>query len=189
MKKLPLLLTLLLATPLATAGQVCGGAPPRAPAGLTLEKPDWAPIHAIFFGSGGGGGASGPAIHPTPTSRGPSVYPQPGNYLRYSSRGAGGGGSNTQGADLWRRATVRLTNDGPRTVKRVWMEFVFQDPSTGEESLRVRHASRKRLSPGKTFIHIKTVKTTQQTRRGDGARMCVELREVTYSDGTVWRPS
>ena len=189
MKKLLLLLTLLLATPLATAGQVCGGAPPRAPAGLTLAKPDWAPIRATFFGGGyGGGGASGPAIHPTPTSRGPSVYPQPGNYLRYPSRGGGGGG-NTPGDDLWRRATVRLTNDGPLAVKRVRMEFVFQDASTGAELLRVRHASRKRLGPGKTFLHIKTVKTTQQTRRGDGARMCVELREVTYSDGTVWRTS
>ena len=186
MKKLPLLLTLLLASPLAVAAQTSGGPPPQAPAGLALEKPEWAPVHATFFGGGFGGGASGPAIHPTPTSRAPSAYPQPGNYLRYSSR-ATGGGNYTQGDDLWRRATVRMTNHGTRAVKRVRMEFVFQDPSTGEELLRVRHASKKRLGPGKTFLHQKTVRTSRQTRRGDGAALSVRLTEVRYADGTVWR--
>ena len=181
-----LTLVLLAATPLAVAAQSSGGAPPQAPPGLSLEKPNWELVPVYFFWNGSGGD-SGP-IHPTPTSRGPSIYPQPGNFLSYRSRGGGGGSSLTWGDALWRRATVRMTNSGPRTVKRVRMEFVFNDPSTGEELLRIRHASIKRLRPGKSFLHQKTVKASQSTRRGDGATIRVELTEVRYADGTVWRP-
>ena len=182
-----LTLVLLAATPLAVAAQSSGGAPPQAPPGLTLEKPNWELVHVYFFGNGSGGD-SGP-IHPTPTSRGPSIYPQPGNFLRYSSGRRGGGRDNpSQGDALWRRATVRMTNNGARSVKRVEMEFVFNDTSTGEELLRIRHASIKRLRPGKSFLHQKTVKASQSTRRGDGATLRVELTEVRYADGTVWRP-
>jgi hypothetical protein len=174
--RVTLFLLLLAATPCAASAQTVGGAPP-APAGLILEKPEWAVIHAIFFGTGGGGGPSGPAIHPTPG---------PGNQLNYSPN-YGGGSTLTTGADLWRRATVRMTNAGPLVVKSVTMNFVFIDPATGAEVLRVRHRSRKRLSAGKTFLHQKTVKRSQRTRRGDGALMSVELTEVVYADGTVWR--
>jgi hypothetical protein len=172
-------LLLLAAASLVAAAQTGGGAPP-APAGLTLEKPEWGVIHATFYGTGGGGGPSGPAIHPRP---------MPGNQLSYSSSYRGGGvfGPST-GEDLWRRATVRMTNAGTRSVKLVRMDFVFQDPVTGEELLRIRHASRKRLRPGKTFLHQKTVRRSPLTRRGDGARMSVELTEVVYADGSVWRP-
>ena len=175
--RIVLSLLLLAAAPFAAAAQTVGGAPP-APAGLTLEKPEWAVIHAIFFGTGGGGGPSGPAIHPNP---------MPGNQLAHSPN-YGGGSTLTTGEDLWRRATVRMTNAGTRSVKLVRMVFVFHDPATGEELLRIRHASRKRLRPGKTFLHQKTVRRNALTRRGDGARVSVELTEATYADGSVWRP-
>lgn len=180
-----LFLLLLAAAPAAASAQVSA----NTPAGLKLEGAEWEPIRPVIFlglGGGGGGGASGPAVHPTATSSALSVAPSGGHNLSYPAAGTGGGGSGSY-KDIFRRATVRMTNAGPLAVKRVQMYFVFQDPQTGEEVLRIRHASRKRLRPGKTFLHQKTVKTSPRMRRGDGARLRVELAEVVYADGTVWR--
>ena len=178
--KVVLSLLLLAAAPLVAAAQTAGGAPP-APPGLTLEKPEWKVIPVYFVGTGGDGGPSGPAIHPNP---------RPGNRLSYprgySYRGGSVSGPST-GEDLWRRAIVRMTNTGTRSVKLVRMDFVFEDKVTGAELLRIRHASKKRLRPGKTFLHQKTVRRSPLTRRGDGARIRVELAEVVYADGTVWK--
>ncbi|HEX7956181.1 MAG TPA: hypothetical protein VF508_04515 [Pyrinomonadaceae bacterium] len=169
-------LLLLAAAPLAASAQTSRDVRPATPPGLTLAEPDWAPVYAVFFGTGGGG-ASGPAVHPRPL---------PGNELSYPAPGWGGG--VTKGDGIWRRATVRMTNSGPLAVKLVRMDFVFRDPATGAELMRIRHASKMRLRPGKTFLHQKTVKRSQRTRRGDGARVSVELKEVVYADGSVWTP-
>jgi hypothetical protein len=117
---------------------------------------------------------SGPrGHHPTPFS---------GNRLRPGS----GGGSARDG--VWRLADVWLTNTGAVAVKSVRLDFVFRDAANGAELLRLSRRNGKRLKPGQTLYYDKVVKRSKRTRRGDGARMSVELTEVVYADGSVWRP-
>ena len=79
-----------------------------------------------------------------------------------------------------------LTNAGAKEIRRVQFDFVFTDPQTGAEVLRIAVRSPKRLRAGQTRLFRKEVKASQANRRGDGARLGVEIREVVYADGSVW---
>lgn len=180
--KVFLSLVLLAAAPLAAAAQSAGNTRP-APPGLVVEESEWFRDHPTFFTPGigwtGPSGASGPAIHPTP---------KPGNVLSYPRPGTGGGGSPVQGPDAtWRRAQVKLKNAGALAIKKVQMDFVFNDPKTGEELLRLPYSSRQRLKPGRSNFYYMTMNRSKRTRRGDGARMSVEFTKVVYADGSTWK--
>jgi hypothetical protein len=101
-------------------------------------------------------------------------------------RAFGGGRSSFPS---WRAASVELTNAGAKEVKSVRLDFVFKDAPGGAEVLRLSLHARKRLRAGETKIVRKTVKGTATNRRGDGAHLSVEVREIVYTDGTAWRPS
>ena len=178
--KVLLSLVLLAAAPLAAAAQTADNTRPTPP-GLVVEESEWFLDHPRFFGytmgDRSGGGASGPTIHP---------IPRPGNSLSYSS-GTGGGGNPFSGPDAtWRRAQVRLKNAGAVAVKKVQLDFVFNDPKTGEELLRLPYSSRRRLKPGRSNVYTTMMNRTKRTRRGDGARMSVEFTKVVYADGSTW---
>ena len=81
-----------------------------------------------------------------------------------------------------------LTNGGAKEIRRVQFDFVFTDPQTGAEVLRLSVRSPKRLRAGRTRPYRKEVGVTKTNLRGDGARLSVEFKEVVYADGSVWRP-
>lgn len=87
----------------------------------------------------------------------------------------------------WRAASVELTNAGAREVKRISLDFVFRDAPGGGEVLRLPLRAGRRLRAGERAVLKKTVKGTARHRRGDGAHLAVEIREVVYADGTLWR--
>ena len=186
MRRVLSLLTLLLAAAFAaqaqTAGQTAAGARPSPP-GLDVSQPSWLNINPAPLGGGfgtpvTGGGYPRALHHPTPL---------PGNRLSYRGGAVAGQSSQPSASDgMWRGSFVRVTNTGAVAVKSVRMEFVFTDPADGAEVLRVSHRSKKRLKPGDDYEYRKTVRRNARTRRGDGARMSVELTEVVYADGTVW---
>ena len=154
------------------------------PPQLKAEQVSWEPIYPSFdggnmFGQGGGGGRGG-RTHPTPL---------PGNRLSYRSSGPAGASSGRQfGSDaIWWRAAARITNDTPTTIKSIRMAFVFTDANTGAEVLRIMHRSKKRLKSGKSYLYHKTVKSSRAVRNAKGAQLRIEITEVVYRDGTVWR--
>ena len=169
-------LLLLAAAPLAASAQAAGGAPP-APAGLTISDAVWEPSYPTFSSHMLGEGPRGPAIHPTPRA---------GNTLSYGPSGAGDAGIRGPDA-IWRHYSVKLTNTGTLSIRKVKFDFVFHDPATGEEVLRLGNSIGRRLRPGKTRVYHNSVESTRRTRRGDGARLSVEVTEVVYADGSVWR--
>ena len=160
-----LALLLLAAAPLAAYAQE---------AGLTFTDVVWEPSYPIFYATGEG--------RSVPT-------PRAGNRLSYSApRPVTSALHNMRGPDaIWRYSSVKLTNTGTLSIRKAKFDFVFHDPATGEEVLRLGNYIGRRLRPGKTRVYHNTVKSTRRTRRGDGARLSVELREVVYADGSVWR--
>lgn len=185
MKRVLCLLVLFIA-PVAASAQT----PPVAnaqPPGLTLDEPKWDDIHVysrVLFGdftyTGGG-----PGPHPVVNNNPPPnrVRHIPENRFNWSP------GSNSSGPRYlgqFRAASVSLTNTGARAVKTVRLEFVFTDPSTGAEVLRLRHRTTKKLKPGITKLIRKEVRASRRTKRGDDARLSVEVTEIVYADGTVW---
>jgi hypothetical protein len=187
MKKV-LCLLMLLTTPAAASAQAARGADAQPP-GLTLAEPKWDDIHVSFTGFGSFETSSpGPRVHPSinnnrPWQHVPRYIPQshlswsPNSNLRF-------GGSN-----FFRAASVSLTNTGAHNVKAVRLEFVFTDPATGAEVLRLRHRTTKKLKPGFSKLIRKEVRASRRIRRADGALLSVEVTEVVYSDGTSWRRS
>ena len=180
--KAVLSLVLLAAAPLAASAQTAANTSP-APPGLTIEESGWFRERPVFFATGIGwtgpsGGASGPAIHPTPRS---------GNVLSYPPPATGGGGGGFGPDATWRRAEVKLKNAGAVAVTKVQFDFVFNDPKTDEELLRLPYSSRRRLKPGRSNSYSTLMNRSKRTRRGDGARMSVEFTKVVYADGSIWK--
>jgi hypothetical protein len=193
MKKLLLVLALVNATAFAAAAQTPQAATETPPAhGLTLGSPDWtsvavtaAPGGAVGGQSGGGGrgGRYGnrasadyqPHMQQALANAYATAYPRP---APSSSMGL---------ARPLRHASVALTNDGAKTVKSVRLDFVFTDPATGAEVNRIHHRSKKRLRPGESAPTTKEVMGSPRHRRGDGMNVSVEVTEVVYDDGSVWR--
>lgn len=131
----------------------------------------------------GGGGARGPVAHPTIHSS------RAGNRLSYTGGAPSSDSARLNfGGAIWRMASVAMTNTGARKIKSVRLKYVFTDPATGIEVLRIRHRSGKRLSPGQSYVYTKTLNSSKRTRRGDEARMSVEVREAVYAGGSVWTP-
>jgi hypothetical protein len=185
MKKV-LCLLLLFAAPLAASAQT----PPRVadtpPPGLSLDAPKWEDIFVqtgMLFGDFTYTGR-GPSPHPTIN------YNRPAHVARHVPEAGLSWSPNSDGpryVGQFRAASVSLTNTNARTVKAVRLEFVFTDPSNGAEVLRLRHRTTKRLGPGVTKLIRKEFRAHRRARRGDGARLCVEVTEIVYADGTSWR--
>ena len=188
MRKLLLLLALVNAFALAASAQTPGH-------GLTLGRPDWTSVGVAVTsvgpvgGRGGGGGGVRGGRHGNPYSADyqPHMAQALANaYAQAYPRPAPS--SSMSPARILRHASVTLTNDGPKTVKSVRMDFVFTDPATGAEVNRIRHRSKKRLRPGESALTRKEVMGSKRHRRGDGMQVRAEVTEVVYEDGSVWRP-
>ena len=159
MKNLLCLLALATATAATAAAQNYPQPYSQLPTGLTVGETAWTVIPLYFFNASGI---------------------------------AGGDGHGDQGFVVrdggWRAASVKLTNTGAKGIKRVHFDFVFTYPQTGVEVLRLAVRSPKRLRAGQTRLFRKEVKASKTNRRGDGARLSVEVKEIVYADGSVWRP-
>lgn len=161
MKNLLCLLALAAATAATAAAQNYPQPYTQLPTGLTVGETAWTVIPLYFFNASGFAGGDG---------------------------GRGDQGYVVYGEGSWRAASVKLTNTGAKGIKRVHFDFVFTYPQTGAEVLRLAVRSPKRLRAGQTRLFRKEVKGSKTNRRGDGARLSVEVKEIVYADGSVWRP-
>ena len=84
-------------------------------------------------------------------------------------------------------ASVAVTNTGTQTVKSLRLEFVFTDPLTGAEVLRVKPRKQRDLRPGATKIFDETLNASARNKRADAAVLSIELTQIVYADGTVWQ--
>lgn len=196
MKKLLLVFALVNATAFAAAAQTPQAATEPPPAhGLTLGSPDWtslgvtaAPVGPVG-GQGRGGGRVRGGRYGNPYSADYQPHMQQALANALPRPAATSSGSTGGGAKVFRHASVALTNDGAKTVKSVRLDFVFTDPATGAEVNRIHHRSKKRLRPGENALTQKEVLGSKRHARGDGMRLSVEVTEVVYEDGSVWRRS
>ena len=108
--------------------------------------------------------------------------------------------------DRW-EASVELKNVGPKPVKSISLELVFNDAVTKRDFLRYRLSSNKRIAPGKVVTLRKRVNEPQKGSYRvarpnknnaipiteaipvtSAATRRVEVKRVEYADGTVWQP-
>ena len=197
MKKLLLVLALVNATAFFAAAQTPQAATEPPPAhGLTLGSPDWtslgvtaAPVGPVGGqGRGGGGVRGGRHGNPYSADYQPHMQQALANALPRAAA-ATSSGPVSGGPKVFRHASVALTNDGAKTVKSVRLDFVFTDPATGAEVNRIHHRSKKHLRPGESAVTRKEVMGSKRHARGDGMQLSVEVTEVVYEDGSVWRRS
>lgn len=189
MRKLLLFLALVNASALAASAQT-----PQTPAhGLTLGSPDWtslgvtaAPPGPVGGRGRGGGGVRG-GRYGNPYSADYQPHMQQALANARPSPAATSSGPTGGGPKVFRHASVALTNDGAKTVKSVRLDFVFTDPATGAEVNRIHHRSKKRLRPGENAVTQKEVMASKRHARGDGMQLSVEVTEVVYADGSIWR--
>lgn len=178
------LLRLLIITA-ATAAAQGGTSPARQyPTGLILGDPVWAYVPVSYTPGNpfaGGGRRSYYARYPD------AGRPEHVRRAVADARARFGGGRGPAHLPPWRAASVELTNSGPKEIRRVRLDFVFTDEQSGAEVLRLSLRSGKRLRAGETALLMKEVKGSAKNRRGDGARLSVELKEVVYADGSLWR--
>lgn len=92
------------------------------------------------------------------------------------------------------KASVK--NDGPRAIKTVDWDYVFNDAVSGEELGRLRFTSDAKIEPGKTrgvevFTAAPPTKTVSvealNSRERAGLRESVVIVRLVYADGTVWQ--
>lgn len=94
------------------------------------------------------------------------------------------------------RYTVKVRNDGGKTIKSVDWDYLFIDPSDGREVARHQFTSDETVKPGKTkelsvLYLTPPVKTISAKMLGKKEPMPfqerVVLARVLYSDGSVWQ--
>ena len=98
-------------------------------------------------------------------------------------------------------ASVELKNGGPRSIKSISLELVFDDAVTKDELLRYRLSSDTEFGPGETVTLRKRVNDTRKgyfrvtegnkkrlIPRQSAATRRVEIKQIEYADGTTWRP-
>ncbi len=94
------------------------------------------------------------------------------------------------------RYTVKLRNDGGKTVKSIDWDYLFIDSATGREVARHQFTSDDTVKPGKTkevsvLYLTPPVKTVSAKALGKKDTMPfqerVELVRILYSDGSVWQ--
>lgn len=179
-------LLLVIALAAATASAQPAPASRANPPGLKSEEISWQPIYPTFVmgnpfqQTSVGSRTPGGVTHPTPL---------PGNRLSYRGGVTGVVSSALHyGEDaLWWRASVRITNDSPNKIKSIRLAFVFTDTASGREVFRINHRTKKRLKFGKSYVYAKTVKNSRVVSGAKGAQLKLEINEVVYGDGTVWR--
>ena len=182
MRKLLLFLALVNAFALAASAQTPGH-------GLTLSEPEWVRQDLAASSKSPVGRRRGGAMAYSYGQIQNPANSQPHIDLMYQNARP----DNTTTAPRmsrpggFRRASVAVTNDGAKAVKSVRLDFVFTDPATGAEVNRIHHRSKKTLRPGETAGTTKEVIGSARHRRGDGMEVSVEVTEVVYEDGSVWR--
>jgi hypothetical protein len=94
------------------------------------------------------------------------------------------------------RYTVKLRNDGGKTVKSIDWDYLFLDPSTGREVARHQFTSDDTVKPGKTkevsvLYLTPPVRTVSAKAISKKDTMAFEERvllvRILYSDGTAWQ--
>ena len=189
MRKLLLFLALVNAFALAASAQT----PPTTGHGLTLGSPGWTSLGVTAAppgpvgGQGRGGGGVRGGRHGNPSSADYQPHMQQALANALPRPAATSSGSTGGGAKVFRHASVAVTNAGAKTVRSVRLDFVFTDHATGAEVNRIHHRSRKRLRPGENASTQKEVIGSKRHARGDGMQLSVEVTEVVYADGSIWR--
>lgn len=186
MKRLIWLL-LLIAAPVAASAQNVAGAPPSSPPGLKLEAPGWSPASPHFTAGFDLAPPLAGSPRPNTIAHANVRTTRAGNVTSYSGGPVADSRLRGYGGAIWRGAGVTATNTGAVDIKFVHLEFVFTDPATRAEVLRVRRRSSKRLKPGESYVYEQTVYRSKDIQRGDNAQMSVEVVKVVYADRTVWR--
>ena len=94
------------------------------------------------------------------------------------------------------RYTVKVRNDGRKTIKSVDWDYIFIDPTTGREAARHQFTSDETVKPGKTkelsvLYLTPPVKTVSAKMLGKKEPMPFQerviLARILYSDGSVWQ--
>ena len=94
------------------------------------------------------------------------------------------------------RYTVKVRNDGGKTIKSVDWDYLFIDPTTGREVARHQFTSDETVKPGKTkeltvLYLTPPVKTISAKMLGKKEptpfQERVILARILYSDGSIWQ--
>jgi hypothetical protein len=90
---------------------------------------------------------------------------------------------------------ARINNSGEKEIEGITWDYVFADSATSAELSRHTFSNVRRLAPGQTRTLIGVsgspptlVITVGMLARGDGDtyKERVEIRSITYADGSVW---
>lgn len=94
------------------------------------------------------------------------------------------------------RYTVKVRNDGGKTIKSVDWDYLFIDPSTGREVARHQFTSDETVKPGKTkeltvlylTPPVKTISAKMLSKKEPTPfQERVILARILYSDGSIWQ--
>jgi hypothetical protein len=172
-------------------GTVANGQPQEA---RLKEHPTLKIVRFVWLATGGNSfpgwsdGSSNGGIFPTVSNWG-------------VARGGDGFGSTIRfvGTPFYCRATITLKNSGSKTIRAVYLDYLFRDQATGEEFLRYQFQSNVRIKPGntrkltheiyekvgkhrKSFLPIKpSLDVVLRTR---DAQTDLLIRRIEYIDGT-----
>lgn len=127
------------------------------------------------------------------------IFPTVSNWGVAPARNAGGLPSSGRGTPFYCRAVITLKNAGSKTVRAVYLDYIFRDQVTGEEFLRYQFRANQRIQPGQTkklkhdiyekvgkhrrsFLPIKP--SLDMVLRTREASTDLQIRRIEYTDGT-----
>jgi len=94
------------------------------------------------------------------------------------------------------RYTVKVRNDGQKTIKSVDWDYLFLDPSDGREVARHQFTSDETVKPGKTkeltvlylTPPVKTISAKMLSKKEPMPfQERVILARILYTDGSIWQ--
>ncbi len=127
------------------------------------------------------------------------IFPTVSNWGVATGGGGGGLPRSGRGTPFHCRAIITLKNSGSKTIRAIYLDYIFRDQATGDEFLRYQFRAYQRLKQGQTkklkqeiferagkyrkaFLPINpSLQMVLQTREG---QIDLLIRRIEYIDGT-----
>lgn len=78
------------------------------------------------------------------------IFPTVSNWGVAPARNAGGLPGSGRGTPFYCRAVITLRNAGSKTIRSVYLDYVFRDENTGQEFLRYQFRAKQSIHPSQT---------------------------------------
>ncbi|HKO45379.1 MAG TPA: hypothetical protein VJU84_19045 [Pyrinomonadaceae bacterium] len=78
------------------------------------------------------------------------IFPTVSNWGVAPARNTGGLPGSGRGTPFYCRAVMTLKNAGSKTIRAVYLDYIFRDQATGEEFLRYQFRAHQRIHSGQT---------------------------------------